>query len=46
MPPPAARRRSGIHPRHSSLSNAHGDAEIDVIEPGYDRALRALRAAA
>jgi hypothetical protein len=35
-----------IHPRHSFLSNAHGDAEIDAIVEGYDRSLREIRVAA
>ena len=34
------------HPRHSFLSNAHGDAEIDAIVQGYDRSLREIQAAA
>ena len=34
------------HPRHSFLSNAHGDAEIDRIVQGYDRSLREIQAAA
>jgi hypothetical protein len=29
-----------------TLSNAHGDAEIDAIVQGYDRSLREIRAAA
>jgi glutamate-1-semialdehyde 2,1-aminomutase len=35
-----------IHPRHSFLSSAHGDAEIDAIVQGYDRSLREIQAAA
>jgi glutamate-1-semialdehyde 2,1-aminomutase len=35
-----------IHPRHSFLSSAHGDAEIAGIVRGYDRALREMQAAA
>jgi glutamate-1-semialdehyde aminotransferase len=35
-----------IHPRHSFLSNAHGDAEIDMIVEGYGRSRRAIQAAA
>lgn len=35
-----------IHPRHSFLSSAHGDAEIAGIVQGYDRSLREIQAAA
>jgi glutamate-1-semialdehyde 2,1-aminomutase len=34
------------HPRHSFLSSAHGDAEIDAIVRGYERSLHAMAAAA
>jgi glutamate-1-semialdehyde aminotransferase len=35
-----------IHPRHSFLSNAHGDAEVDTIVEGYGRSLREIQTAA
>ena len=34
------------HPRHSFLSNVHGDAEIGAIVRGYDRSLREIQTAA
>lgn len=34
------------HPRHSFLSNAHGDAEIGAIVHGYDRSFREIQAPA
>ena len=35
-----------LFPRHSFPSSAPGDAEIDAIVQGYDRALREIQAAA